>query len=225
MTKITAHAGCEGTPKGTRENIETALRCGADAVEVDLRLLNGEVYLSHDALREEALETYLTLRQALELIGPSGAEINCDIKEAVALPAAFRILKNMGMERRAFFTGETGAAAKDPGLRCFRNVECPLLSGCEETLAEEEVRRLIAGYRSQRDPSLAGFNIEYGLLTAETMALFSAQGVPLSCWLVNDGLAIRQLLEAGVDYLTTDCVRSAAALRARKMEAAGLPRP
>lgn len=213
MTKVTAHAGCEGTPKGTRENIETALRCGADAVEVDLRLLNGEIYLSHDALRKEALGAYLTFRQALELIEPSGAEINCDIKEAGALPAAFRILKSMGMERRAFFTGETGAAGECPGLRCFRNVEFP--AGRGGTLPEEEARRLIAGYRSRKDPSLAGFNVEYALLTARTMRMLLAEGVPLSCWLVNDEPAIRRFLEAEIAYLTTDCVRYAVTQRER----------
>ena len=38
-TMITAHAGAEDTPANTMESIRILAACGADAVEVDVRLL------------------------------------------------------------------------------------------------------------------------------------------------------------------------------------------
>ncbi|MDP2792061.1 MAG: glycerophosphodiester phosphodiesterase [Rectinemataceae bacterium] len=48
-TLVTAHAGCLGTVPNSRTNIEAALACGADIVEVDIRATkDGIVILTHD---------------------------------------------------------------------------------------------------------------------------------------------------------------------------------
>lgn len=220
MTKITAHAGCEGTLKGTMESIEAALRCGADVVEVDLRLLDGEIYLSHDALRADALDTYLTFRQVLGVICSSDVEVNCDIKEASAFPAALHVLRDMGIERRAFFTGDTSGVPELPTaeIRRFLNVEnLPFVKNAKNKLSEKEAERLVNLYRSYNDPSLAGFNVEYTVLTEEAVRMLSSERVLLSCWLVNDRQAVCNLLDSGIAYLTTDCVKYAVAQRNKRM--------
>ncbi len=215
MTKVTAHAGCEGTQAGSRENIMTALRAGADVVEMDLRVLDGEIYLSHYPLETEHLDTYLTFRQALELLQGCDVEINCDLKEAGVLKIALETLRGMGMQERAFFTGEIDCGSKSKGVvcRCFRNVEHYGFVKEGKQLSEPEVRRLIQVYQADGKEHIAGFNVEYGMLTREAIHLFAMENIAISCWLVNEEYAIRQLLEENVSYITTDHVKYAVSQR------------
>ena len=214
-TKVTAHAGCEGTQAGSRENIETALKSGADVIEMDLRALGDQLYLSHDPLQTDHLDAYLTFRQALELLQDCCAEINCDLKEAGVLRIALKILREMDMQERAFFTGEIDEChkAKEAGCRCFRNVEHYSFVEAGKQLSEQEVRRLIQLYQTDSEKHLTGFNVEYGMLTPEAIRLFAKERIPISCWLVDDEQAIRQLLRENISYITTDRVKYAVSQR------------
>ena len=214
ITKVTAHAGCEGTPAGSRENILAALQSGADAVEMDLRALDGRIYLSHDPLEKEHLERYLTFRQALELLRDSEIEINCDLKEIGILGIAQETLKTINMQERAFYTGEVGSCQKTEEIkcRCFQNIEHYGFVEDGRQLSEAEVHKLIRVFKT-REPQLAGFNVEYGMLTQEAIDLFTKENVPLSCWIVDDERAICQLLRANITYITTNHVKYAIAQR------------
>lgn len=215
MTKVTAHAGCEGTQAGSKENIMTALRLGADVIEMDLRALNGEVYLSHYPLETGHLDAYLTFRQALELLQGSDVEINCDLKEAGVLKMALEILQGKGMQERAFFTGEVGGEpkAEEAACRCFRNVEHYGFVEEGKQLSAPEVHQLIRLYQSAEKEHIAGFNVEYGMLTREAIHLFAKENIPISCWLVDDEQAICQLLQENISYITTDRVKYAVSQR------------
>lgn len=214
ITKVTAHAGCEGTQAGSKENIVTALESGADVIEMDLRALNGQIYLSHDPLEADRLDTYLTFQEALELLHRSNAEINCDLKEAGLLKMALDILRNMGMQERAFFTGELDACNKEEtGCRCFYNVEHYHFVEQGKQLSEPAVRQLIQMYQTDAQKHIAGFNVEYGMLTPEVIRLFLKEKIPISCWLVDDECAIRRLIQDNVSYITTNCVKYAVSQR------------
>ena len=79
-------------------------------------------------------------------------------------------------------------------------------------LSEAEVHKLIRVFKT-REPQLAGFNVEYGMLTQEAIDLFTKENVPLSCWIVDDERAICQLLRANITYITTNHVKYAIAQR------------
>lgn len=215
ITKVTAHAGCEGTRAGSRENIMTALESGADVIEMDLRALNGKVYLSHFPLETDCLDIYLTFREALEILQDSDVEINCDLKEAGILKIALDILGETGMRERAFFTGEieSGHRVEEADFRCFRNVEHYGFVEEGRQLSEPEVHQLIQVYRADQEKNLAGFNVEYGMLSPEAIRLFAKEHIPISCWLVDDERAIRQLLQEHISYITTDRVKYAVSQR------------
>lgn len=216
MTKITAHAGCEGTIPGTREGIETAVRLGADVVEMDLRLLDGVVWLSHDLPGTEGFHTYLTLERALGLLRGSPVEINCDLKEPEVFPHALRIIRGMDLESRTIFTGEFDPALEDRGdqYRYFQNVEHLAGLSLERKLTGEDARRLVRHYRTSAGESFAGYNISYKMLTPEALGTLSAAGIPLSCWTVDERAEIRTLLRAEIAYLTTNLVGYAVGQRA-----------
>lgn len=216
MTKITAHAGCEGTLPGSREGIETAIRLGADVVELDLRLLEGVVWLSHDMLDASRLHTYLTLEQALGLFDGCHAEINCDLKEPEVLPYALETIRKMDLESRVIFTGEF-EPDREPGqgkYRYFQNAELLCGTGPGEKLSRADAERMVEHYRNRGADVFGGYNVSYDMLTPETLRLLSGAGIPLSCWTVDERDAIRALLRMGVAYLTTNHVRYAVEQRA-----------
>ena len=79
QTLITAHSGCEGTPDNSIIHIACALRCGVDALEIDVHPgKDGIFYLSHD--EAEDCSFCPSLRDAFTLIQGSGMKINCDLK-------------------------------------------------------------------------------------------------------------------------------------------------
>lgn len=214
ITKVTAHAGCEGTRAGSKENIVIALASGADVIEMDLRALNGQIYLSHGPLEADRLDTYLTFQQALELLKNSDVEVNCDLKEEEAFQIALDILKKMGMQERALFTGEIGACSQaETGCRCFYNVEHYHFAELGKQLSESDVCQLIEMYQKDGKRHISGFNVEYSMLTHEAMDLFAKEQVPISCWLVDEEHAIRKLLSEHVSYITTNCVKYAVSQR------------
>lgn len=211
MTKITAHAGCEGTVPGSREGIETAIRLGADVVEIDLRLLDGVIWVSHDLPDISKLHTYLTLEQALQLLCGSNVEINCDLKEAAVFPHALKIIRQMNLESRIIFTGEFQPNFQCAGdrYRYFQNAEHLFDMTPEQKLSRENVEQLMTYYQRNATGVFGGYNISYKMLTPETLQMLSGTGIPLSCWTVDEGNVISALLREDIAYLTTNQVRNA----------------
>lgn len=83
---ITAHSGCEESEIDSMDSIIIALDCGADAVEIDVRVdKNGELRISHNEVSQEEYSKKLTLRQVFEFIRDTRLMVNCDLKEQAAL--------------------------------------------------------------------------------------------------------------------------------------------
>lgn len=216
MTRIVAHSGCEGTAPGSREGIETAVLLGADIVEVDLRLRNGAVWLSHDPLDPGRPDAYLALPDALQLLRGSGTGINCDLKEAEVFRYALRDLREAGMEDRAIFTGEydAGMESGPAQYRFFQNVEKLCGRSLEEDLLWEDAEYLVKYYRQNSEKALGGFNVSYKMLSPEILRFFTREGIPLACWTVDDQNIMSDLLREGVAYITTNLVKYAVQRRA-----------
>ena len=106
---ITAHSGCEGTGIDTMDSIDQALLCGADAVEIDIRLDPlGGIRISHDPL---SLEDYLRknpLADVFRKVLPTSLLINFDLKEEAALYKTVNAAHDFGFPtERLIFTGCT----------------------------------------------------------------------------------------------------------------------
>lgn len=107
-TMLTAHAGSDGYRSNSKEFIEQMLKCGVDALEVDVRSHEGYLYLSHDALSEAELEDALSLESCFELMAGYPCEktlINLDCKEEDVGLIAITLAKKYDLYDRIFLTG------------------------------------------------------------------------------------------------------------------------
>lgn len=213
MVKVIAHAGCEGTAAGSEENIEKALCLHADGVEVDLRLWNGEVYLSHNPLDPLHLSQYVTFRRAVAMIATSEVEINCDLKEAETLEPAMVILREAGLADHAIFTGEVTSQLVVPPFRFLKNSDQFEFAKEGKKLFAQEVQKLTDIYLKRTSDTFAGYNIEYQSLTQESMEALRKNRVPYCCWTPDEEQAIRTLMESGADFITTNALAVALQVR------------
>ena len=121
-TMITAHAGAEDTPANTMESIRVLAACGADAIEVDVRLLNGVPVMTHDAPGEncEPLSECLP-----ELARHDGLLVNLDMKESGQTAAVAEMVRESGMSGRTILTGGVDdgelSEAKAAGMEVWCN--------------------------------------------------------------------------------------------------------
>ena len=81
-TIITAHSGCEGTAPNSMDHIRTALTCGAEMLEIDVRQTeDGLLYLSHD-LPQDPPGSCVRFGDFLDLLKESpSVRVNCDMKQ------------------------------------------------------------------------------------------------------------------------------------------------
>ena len=128
---ITAHSGCEDTEIDTLESIDIAMDCGAEAVEIDVRVdKTGELRIAHDAVPQEEYEKKLTLRDVLKYVYDTKMLVNCDLKEQSALYKTLEEAEKLGFpSKRLILSGCTSPEqlARDPELHkrglFFLNIE------------------------------------------------------------------------------------------------------
>ena len=131
LPMITAHSGCEDTEIDTLESINIALDCGAEAVEVDVRVdKTGKLRIAHDAVPQEEYEKKMTLREVLKYVCDTGLLVNCDLKEQSALYKTLEEAEKFGFPaNRLILSGCTSPEqlARDPELhkrgQFFLNIE------------------------------------------------------------------------------------------------------
>ena len=100
---ITAHSGCEETPDNSIASIETAVRLGADCVEIDLRADgDGGLFLTHDM--PDSFSGLVSLETAFEAIRRGGIAVNRDLNDEIELNcdigsfSGYRVLSHTVLE-------------------------------------------------------------------------------------------------------------------------------
>ena len=189
-TMITAHAGAENTPPNTAESLRILLALGADAVEVDVRRVNGLLILSHD---EPILnKSVFTLAEALgQLRDAPGAMMNVDVKHEGMIVEVQQLAREYGVTDRLLFTGDIGGDderdIKNGGIPLWINQGLLPRRDWDDPLPEAERR---------------GFhivNIDKRKVTEQMLS----RADRFSVWTVNDEKTLRALLTAGVKNITT----------------------
>ncbi|NLK28137.1 MAG: glycerophosphodiester phosphodiesterase [Clostridiales bacterium] len=215
-TIIVAHSGCEGTVPGSLEYILTALKWKADFIEVDLRLYDGEIYLAHDPIDVNRLDTYLTFRHVLELVVPEKIGLNCDLKEKEVFEPVLRLLREYGMEERTVFTGEywveTDRKAK---YKYYLNTTCSGIKSDAEIINESDADRMIYFYNNSKDQAFDAFNLDYRNITNEAEKKLFDAGVRFCFWTVDNLKEIERMLKDGVYAITTNLLSEAISARLR----------
>lgn len=216
MTLITAHAGCDGTPPGSYENLRAARDGHADCIELDLRYYDGRVLLSHDPVDPARLSSYVTLEQALDLLESTALRFNCDLKEEAVFLPALRCFEARRLTSRLDFTGFCPLRQADTGYRVFLNLEhMPAIQEGQSPSAEQ-LRAAADWFEETRTaiPALCGMNADYTALHAEQLAYLHGRGIPVMCWTVDAHADVEALLRTDVYAITTNEVRFAAHARA-----------
>ena len=203
---ITAHSGCEGTPDNSIEHIRTAIASGAEAFEVDIHYVNGELILTHDTPEGESKVPTLADAFALASAHPSIC-VNCDLKQDRIKDKVIALAKEYGMEDRILFTGSY-----------YHEDEFPMMAettadwwiNMDNSTADEAYAVYAALNHEYRM-----FNINHNTINAEGFVeRVQAAGYHLSVWTVNDEELLRRIMSIPcVRSITTRQPRLALALR------------
>lgn len=230
---ITAHSGCEGTPRDSVESIDRALECGAELIEVDVRRdENGVLRISHNQISQEEYETKPTLREVFEKIKDTPLGINCDIKETYLIPDVLKLAEEFGFgPGRLIMTGEVTphdlTQIKDLNRKAdiymnIAHVFCHLYAAelLRGDRLEEYMHLVAKPFDYVTDPTVLapffphiikaykslgvkGINMPYQAFSEEVAALFVAAELPFSVWTVNDPGMAVRLMKAGAFNVTT----------------------
>ena len=104
-TLVTAHSGADHTEENSVGFLWHAFATAADAVEVDVRMLAGELVLGHDAVG--VTHFAVSLRQAFTMLQEdrSGKRMNCDLKEAGLEKPVYELALETEVVDRILYTG------------------------------------------------------------------------------------------------------------------------
>lgn len=206
-----------GDPYRYRENtlpsLRSALREGADAVEIDVRLTrDGRPVLLHDATLKrlwghdraladvDAAELAAltdggvpTLAEALDTLDPSAStRILVDLPAPAAAPAVVAEVRAAGAADRAYYCGGTRAAlavrAADPGAEIA--LTWATVAGPRPALLDDVRPRWL--------------NLRFGLIDEGLVGAAHARGLLVSAWTADTRRTMARLLRSGVDAVTTN---------------------
>ena len=236
---ITAHSGCEQTPRDSMESVERAIALGADAIEMDIRrAADGTLYVSHDRQMGGAVREKATLETVFRRIQDTGLKINCDIKEAFALCGTLDMAERFGLgSDRLILSGSVSPEllAMEPSITerasVFLNIEevlkflymgnlyakqdearFPLLMTDAKLFVLEmrkDERCVAAMIRLMKALHVHTLNMPHDILTMELAETLRAEDITCSVWTVNEVADLDRCLQLGVDNITTLAVRTA----------------
>ena len=232
-TLVTAHSGCEGTPRDSMESIERALEFGADVIEMDIRRASdGRLYISHDRLPDEESVNKNSLEDVFRRIQNTHLCINCDIKEPFAICDTMALAKKFGLgPDRLFLTGAVlpELIAIEPSI----TENATVFVNIEEALKPFSMREFFADKTEELFPELAndpkayvmemmldedcvkavikmvksmgldGINMPHKVYTPATAAIYAANGIRASVWTPNEPDDVNRCLALGAYNITT----------------------
>jgi len=191
---ITAHAGAMNTKANTLDSVKACIAAAKTGnIEVDVRFLDdGTPVLGHDEMHKSK---GAALEDCLALLAQAQAGINLDLKERRNIPGVVALVRQYGLEERAFFTG-VGlgeiSAVKGSGLTYYLN--------CAPKAFGLDAKKLV---RKAADCGAVGLNIHYRLCTQTLVDKAHAAGLAVSVWTVDNAPAMQKMIRYGVDNITT----------------------
>jgi len=198
---LSDYAGVQGVAHNSGNSAvtaEAARQHGADIIEVDVVSVNGELYASHDGpvpLIGSRVFPRPTLQQVWE--ETEGTPLLIDLKES---SASYRTglldFLDANMDGREVTVSSRDLRTLDEFARRRPDARrlLSISSRSElERLGEERLTSVVEGV-----------SIRQTLLDEETMLWLKENGLLVFAWVVNDIQRVNQLVEWGVDGITTD---------------------
>jgi glycerophosphoryl diester phosphodiesterase len=206
-----------GDPYRVRENtlpsLRSALRRGADAVEIDVRLTrDGVPVLLHDATLERLWEherrpADITAPELRELTGGGvptlraglaaicetpAARAMIDLPDAAAAPATVAEVRNFGAAERSYYCGGANA------MLAVRAQDAHAEIALTWTTLAPPRPSLLAAVRPR------WLNYRFGLLGKDLVDRLHTDGLLVSAWTADTPRTMRRLLRIGADSITTN---------------------
>ena len=195
-TLITAHSGAENTIDNTLESIRVMADCGADIIEIDVRVHEGVLVMSHDAPEGKAD----LLEDAFKIVREHpGLKMNIDLKQSGIVCTVADLAEKCGVTDRLLFTGSVGEedfpVVRERGLTVWYNNDA-FPEGADWIKGIDEL-----GFDT--------LNLHYGDVSEE----MREHAGKLSVWTVDGESLLRRFLTAGVKSITTHLPKLAMKLR------------
>lgn len=201
--KVTAHAGCMGTPEDSLESVIAGVGIKADICEVDVNMLgDGTPVLKHNAVQKS--DTNLVrLSQVFEYIKDKKIKLNLDIKNFNASSQVEIEASKYGVSDKVFYTGiDEGAAEKLQSSKS--KISYYLNYNLENSLVTFNYNKHIDELIDKmKKLGAIGINTDYHYCTAEAVDKIHKAGLLVSVWTVDDSGSMKKCLDMGVDNITT----------------------
>lgn len=195
---ITAHGGALGTGRNSQKYFDGIDRYGAQALEVDIRRVGGELILSHNPTL--CKRGKLTLAYALGLAKERGLRINCDTKSRNLAPDVERLAKQLGATANIYFTGSVDEREAANLTEC--EVYFNRLQGIAYTQGNAaQIRRRLESYAS---PVYAGINVSRARATKAFLQECLSEGVKVSLYTVDKDEELAVYCPMGLFNITTN---------------------
>ncbi|MEU5184025.1 glycerophosphodiester phosphodiesterase [Streptomyces longwoodensis] len=225
MQTVTAVAH-RGDPYRFRENtldsLRSALRLGADAVEIDVRLTrDGVPVLLHDDTLNRLWEHDRPLRalSAAEVRGVTGGRVPT-LAEALAATDGSRVMLDLPGTREVRAARRVVDAVREAGAqdRVYYCADAEAMLAVRGADPSAEIALTCTSLAPPRPALLDAvrprwLNYRWSLVDRALAARVHRSGLLLSVWTPDTRRAMRRLIDLGVDSITTNRVDVLCALR------------
>ena len=190
-TVITAHSGCEKTEPNSREHILAAIASGAEMIEVDVRMIDGTLLLSHDEPEDAA--KCVKLAECFAMVAQEeNLHMNIDVKTEGLLKPVMALAKEFGLVGRIIFTG-----------MCNDDRELALSLGADMWRSMWPGQNIEDGIEANTRDGSPFLNVAYCMITEENDKALRESGYGFSAWTVDKEYFLRLFLRMGISNITT----------------------
>lgn len=208
---ITAHGGALKTGRNSKKYFEIMSNLNMEAIEVDIRSKNGELYLGHTHIPFFKSKR-ITLKYVFEFCKKYNKRVNCDVKEKGLVKPVQQLAESMSIEHLVYFTGSVAPEeVKDLG-GCDLYVNDTFLFP-KFLLTLDNLPKIKEYLDSFNSSSLKGLNINYMLTPKKLWLEAQAMGMGVSIYTVDNDKALEEIVNMGFDNVTTNHVDVALAKR------------
>ncbi|WP_152394199.1 glycerophosphodiester phosphodiesterase [Paenibacillus guangzhouensis] len=218
---ITAHTGSGRAPANTWASFMEACALGVDIAEIDIRVTyRQEPVLMHDhstlleqysadelnrmPLRSRLGAPYMDhelvkLEDVLRIALYRGMKLNLDIKNGEAVNPTLQLVKALGAEHLTYVTGCTeGILVDTSGISLLLNAPMSMI------LDDKEDREKIQQFCEQASRAgYCGVNLHVEMVTKAFVDTAHVHDLFVSVYTVDDLARMQQLIDLGVDSITT----------------------
>ena len=201
-TMITAHNGALGTPPDSVEFLKTAIAAGCEALEVDARVVNGRLILSHDEVAE-GTEGLVALSECFRLLADAPRMmVNVDVKQPGIVSKVVSLAEEYGVASRLIFTGDLGPE----DMLAFPDHPDAIWNVAPDDSA--------GAIPDAREAGHTHVNLEFTEVDEALMEQAWSLTLLVSAWTADEEADILRLLKLGVRNITTNRPLLAMKLRA-----------